>query len=541
MNPNERLVSELKRKQKGLGLTDEDTGLQESPSLTQLNAPKPEDLEFYEQVFVEMVQQRFPLQESDRRDLEYFQRAFRLSDEDVLEIEQRVMQEEGLLEADEMPSEPRQVSFRNPSPPMGATMPPQDTYSGEGSTTPTIPNRPPSANRAAMQSRVKQRSEMDVGNIGGQAQAPEMSGQGMATAGMAPIAVDPPAEPQRSSTPAPSAEPAPAAAPEATVVQAPASNPAPVPTTQVNIKPAEAEPPASESTPPPAKRFPSLNRNVLLAFGGITLFLLTAGLVSWFTLRSFTNATTPDPDGSKQFMTAGTQKSQQGQFQAAIADFDRAIQLNSTDANAYINRGYARHRSGNLGGAVDDYRKAIELNPNSALAYSNLSHVRFDQGRFSDAEKDANQAIGLKKDLPEAYVNLGNALFAQGKPDQASQQFQTALNLPASNSTKARAHNNRGNIFLERGEVQQAGQEYDQAIQLDPQYADAFFNRAIAHERNQNFLAAAQDFAESANLYKAQGNDRRSQESQTRADRARQASGTTPPPPATPNSNQRAI
>lgn len=541
MNPNERLLSKLRQKQKELGLTESDTGLQEEPALAQPGLSRQEDLEFYEQMFAEMVQRQYPLAESDRRELAYFQQVFRLSDQDVQEIQQRVTGE--AMQADgyeDLSLEPMAVSFKDPPPPPGATVPPQDSYSGEGSTHPTVRNRPASGNRAAMQNRVKQIGE-DMGFAGHPA---EPTGQ---SPGFAPPPADPmvAAEPPRSPVAPPPVDsvsmPHPTiAAPsgEVTSVQA-----APVPNSPPSVQSSTsvAPPEVVEARPAPVARRPLLERRVLIPLLFLTLFLLTAGLVAWAMLRLYALPASVDPQRSREFIAAGTQKTQQGKIQEAIQEFDRAIQFNPNDANAYINRGYARHLAGNLGGAVDDYRKAIELNPKSAQAFSNLSHVRFDQGRFSDAEKAATDAINLKKDLPEALVNLGNAQFAQGKLDLAAQQFQAALDLPASSATKARARNNLGNTFLARDNVQQAGQEYDQAIQLDPQYADAFFNRAIAHERNQSFQVAAQDFAEAAKWYKTQGNNRRASDAQNRADRAKQSSGTTPAPPVSPNADQRAI
>lgn len=547
MNPNERLVSKLRQKQKELGLTDDDTGLQESPTLMHANAPRQEDLEFYEQMFGEMAQRQYPLHESDRRELEYFQQVFHLSDDDVFDIEQRVLGDIGMPPVyDDMDFQPSPAF--PPASPLGATAPPQDYYSGEGSTTPTQRNRPASANRAAVQNAAMQNIMSRMGK------QPVDPAAAQFDPGLMRSQPDPadwyPAEPQfpgdiaqspSADNPEMTAAETPVTSAESAASASPVTEVSSVATPPTAAK-AETVVQAAPEPPPPPKRRRFLERRVLLLFAFLSLFLLTAGLVAWAMLRLYALPTpTADPQQAKQLVAQGAQKTQKGELQAALQDLDRAIQLNPNDANAYINRGYARHRSGNLGGAVDDYRRAIELNPNSAQAHSNLSHVRFDQRNYAEAAKEATRAIELKNDLPEARVNLGNALFAQGELDRASQEFQAALDLPASNPTKARAHNNRGNIFLARDQIQDAGQQYDQALSLDPTYADAFFNRAIAHERNQNFQAALQDFTDAAKLYRSQGNDRRGREAQAKADQMQQALGTTPPPPTSPNSNQQEI
>ena len=47
----------------------------------------------------------------------------------------------------------------------------------------------------------------------------------------------------------------------------------------------------------------------------------------------------------------------------AIADFDKAIELNPKDARAYYNRGVVKDELKQYKEAIADYDKAIELNP----------------------------------------------------------------------------------------------------------------------------------------------------------------------------------
>lgn len=530
MNPNERFVSKLRQKQKELGLTDSDTGLEEIAPILAHPMPRQEDVAFYEQMFAEMAQQRLPLHESDRRELQYFQQSFHLSDEDVSAIEQQVLAAMG-FDADsyDITNEPPPVSKFPVSPP-GVTVAPQDSYSSVGSNTPTQPSRPatPSAGLTAAQNAVLQRLGYPDPTLAQQAAA-EAQLPSIPPTQAPPEAVKSPTPPTADAAPPVQ----PAVAPQETVVQ-----PSPA------AKAAPAEPPAEKpgaeavsATPEPApekKKQWWLDKSFLFPFFGL-LAALTGIAIIFGMSRQFLQPTTVDPQAAQQFVLSGTQSMQQGQYQAAIKAFDEALRLNPNDAKTHINRGYARHRVGDLNGAIADYNEAIEINGNSAEAFNNRSHVRFDQSRFDDAVKDASRALELNPNLPEANVNLGNAFFAQGDLDRAAQQFQAVLQSAASSQTKSRAHNNRGNIFLARNQVTEAGGAYDQAIQLDPQYADAFFNRGLANERSRNFPAAANDFKEAARLYQAQGNRSRSRDAQAKAERMQRESPSTPLPPASPN------
>ena len=107
----------------------------------------------------------------------------------------------------------------------------------------------------------------------------------------------------------------------------------------------------------------------------------------------------------------GSVKSDLGQKQAAISDYDKAIAINPNFAEAYYNRGNAKSDLGQKHAAISDYDKAIAINPNYANAYNNRGSVKFElgqkQGAISDLKKaaelfrqqnrmdDYQQAIGL--------------------------------------------------------------------------------------------------------------------------------------------------
>ncbi|MBO1347059.1 MAG: tetratricopeptide repeat protein [Hormoscilla sp. GUM202] len=48
-----------------------------------------------------------------------------------------------------------------------------------------------------------------------------------------------------------------------------------------------------------------------------------------------------------------------GEYSGAIADYTKAIKINSDHALAYKNRGIVRYKLGEYSGAIADYTKAI--------------------------------------------------------------------------------------------------------------------------------------------------------------------------------------
>ena len=63
------------------------------------------------------------------------------------------------------------------------------------------------------------------------------------------------------------------------------------------------------------------------------------------------------------------------QYDRAIEDFNKAIELDPRDDIAYYNRGRAYENKQQYDRAIEDYNKAIELNPRFDKAYSNRGVV----------------------------------------------------------------------------------------------------------------------------------------------------------------------
>jgi len=99
---------------------------------------------------------------------------------------------------------------------------------------------------------------------------------------------------------------------------------------------------------------------------GITLESLAAqflGAGSW----------TPVPAEASAFCRRGELFLQRGEFDAAVADFDKTLELDPGYSQAYSGRGDVHLRAGRWSQAVAEYDKAIRLTPNQAAANNNLA------------------------------------------------------------------------------------------------------------------------------------------------------------------------
>jgi tetratricopeptide (TPR) repeat protein len=67
-------------------------------------------------------------------------------------------------------------------------------------------------------------------------------------------------------------------------------------------------------------------------------------------------------------------KAAQKDLDGAIADYNKAIELNSTNPRAYNNRGVTQFDKGDWDGALSDYNRAIELDSTFYAPYAESRH-----------------------------------------------------------------------------------------------------------------------------------------------------------------------
>jgi tetratricopeptide (TPR) repeat protein len=539
MTPKEEVYQKLRQWQKVLSLTDSDTGLISTvPSASRLQPkPRQNDLKLYEQLLERMSAEardrQSSLRESDRHELQALQQVLHLPDEDVAEISRRLDIQSAQSAATVLPTDSSKSgdaltsppSSFNPPIPIPSTeipstqIPSTQIPSTQIPSTQIPPVEIPSAEIPAAATPVTQiqipSTEIPSSGTGEVNQPANLTGvKGQMVKRKMEI------EAANTSANAASVDQA------AELSTGTAADQLVDSTSESATAPAQTVDAETSTTIVKRDRRPLLITLVLL----LPLLGLVGGI--WLALRPYLKLDTPpvDPKVARQWVESGTKKNQQGQYAAAIQDFDQAIRFNAQDATAYLNRGFAQHRMGRLNAAVDDYTKALTLNNRFAEAFSNRSHARFDQGQQDAALKDATEAIAIEPKLAVAHLNLGNALFAKGNMDGAFQKFSQTLQLNPSTMIAARAHNNQGNVFANQKKIDAAIQAYTQATQLDPAYADAVFNRALAYEQKGNRQGAIADFSSAANLYKAEGNNGMSA---TSAQRAEQLQKSPTPAPST--------
>ena len=187
--------------------------------------------------------------------------------------------------------------------------------------------------------------------------------------------------------------------------------------------------------------------------------------------------TVPDSQDHVFYNNLGIDYGEKGEYDLAIKDFTKAIELKPDYAIAYNNRGAVYRSKGEHDLAIEDCNEAIRLKHDYAEPYSNRGAAYRNKGDYDRAIKDYDMAIRLKHDFVEAYYNRGLAYHEKREFDLAIKDYNKAIEL---NPELFHPYYNRGNVYLQKGGFDLAIEDYSKAIELNPELGPAYCNRGEA-------------------------------------------------------------
>jgi tetratricopeptide (TPR) repeat protein len=152
-----------------------------------------------------------------------------------------------------------------------------------------------------------------------------------------------------------------------------------------------------------------------------------------------------------------------GRPQSALQDYNQAIALDPSYADAYSARGTLYQKEGRTDRAMDDFNKSILLNPSSANAYFGKGVISAETGFFDQAIMDFTRSLTVDPAFANAYTNRGIAYAMMGRQDLALADFNRAIEL---NTRSPDAYFNRGKLYYSIGRKESALADFQDACDL---------------------------------------------------------------------------
>jgi tetratricopeptide (TPR) repeat protein len=184
-----------------------------------------------------------------------------------------------------------------------------------------------------------------------------------------------------------------------------------------------------------------------------------------------------------------------GQSDLAIADYNKAIDLNPRDARFLVNRGKEFADQGKFDQAMADFDRALEVRPNYAYAYAHRGLLFGRMSRMNDAIKDFDRAIEADPTKPEAYYDRGETYSRMKEYAKAIPDYDKYISLIGDNLVYlADGYLNRGIAHHYTGNAQRALADLSKVIELRPTFANGYKARAMLYrEMKKNDLAEADE------------------------------------------------
>jgi TonB family protein len=215
------------------------------------------------------------------------------------------------------------------------------------------------------------------------------------------------------------------------------------------------------------------------------------------------------PTTAAAYVTRGNNRLNHGEYDLAIADLDKAIEMDPTAALGFADRGMAhiwkrqyelarkdldaayaldprnpivfRGRgmlavdADDLRGAIEAFTTSLEIEPHNAFSLQHRAAALLLAGEQDKALADYAEAIQIQPSSLLPYVARADIFRAQGKIELSVGEAESLI---AANPTDARAFMTAGAIDAASGKDSQAMRAFDRAVEMSPDEATYLF-RAV--------------------------------------------------------------
>lgn len=198
------------------------------------------------------------------------------------------------------------------------------------------------------------------------------------------------------------------------------------------------------------------------------------------------------PNKARAYNNRGLAHFQNKDYNLALADFLKALELNPKYHHTYKNLGILYFKVRQHEKAIELYNRFIELFPFDSEIYLNRGHCHLELGNYSQAIKDYTKYISTTPNFFYGYYLRGKSHYRNNENEKALKDLNIAVNL---NPRFPDSYYFRGLTKLSSRNFEEAIADFDEAIKLKKDFGEAYINKARAYEFLDRFDLAKETYS----------------------------------------------
>jgi len=238
---------------------------------------------------------------------------------------------------------------------------------------------------------------------------------------------------------------------------------------------------------------------VLILYGAILGYTTFERTKIWLnSLTLFSDVITKYPNVDTAYKNRGNYYARVTQeYDKALTDFNRYIELNPSDALIFSNRGNLHGLMGNYELALEDYSRSAAIDSLKVDTYVNkgVTYVRMEQ--YEQAIRELNKAALLESDNIIIYSNRAYAYLQAGRLEEAIKEYDFVIANSVDNSEN---YFYKGIAYYRLSRFDEAVLANTMALQQNPNMGGAYSNRSAAFNNLGEFSNALSDALKAKNM-----------------------------------------
>lgn len=171
-------------------------------------------------------------------------------------------------------------------------------------------------------------------------------------------------------------------------------------------------------------------------------------------------------------------------FTEAMSSYDKAIEINPRHPDAWNGKGMVLSRLNNPEGAIQCYDRALKINPRFPFAWHNMAFILASLKRYKEALHCCETALQINPGYFEAWGTKGGILASLNSFEEALKCYNMALKI---NSSKPKEWNDKANVLSLLNRLNEALYCHDRAIGINPDLALAWSSKGNTLMRLKRF------------------------------------------------------